>query len=1024
MASSSAPLVLRSSYSLLTGTASVERIVERARHLGLRHLALTDRNNLYGALPFYKLAREAGIQPILGAEITAAGQRAVVLARDRTGYANLCTILTRRNLDAGFSLQPALAQFQDGLHILTEHLSLAEALAGRVERGRLWLLLAWPGRPVCHRRALCRAADQLSLPMAASPDVYFLDQDEYPVHRALAAVRENSAVGKLEPNQLAHPQSAFLSARRTSRVFQAYPGALGNARAIAEDCALELPLGTPIFPRYRLPEGETPRSYLRKLCLEGLRRRYRPVTRRARERLARELEVIEALGFSEYFIFVWEILAFARERGIPTVGRGSGASSIVAYVLGITQADPIAYDIPFERFLHVQRADCPDLDVDLCWIQRDQLIESIYQRYGADRVAMVSTHSTFRLRSAFRDAAKAYGLPNDVVNRMSKLLPHDGDGTVRQAVRDGGADRFTAASSATLDAIVETAERIRGLPRHLGIHCGGLVIGDKPLENYVPLQRATKGIVVTQYEKDAIEDIGLVKMDFLGNHGLTIRDETARRVRHRQGGELDVDAIPEDDPKTARLLAEARTLSCCQLESPAMRNLLRMLRVRSVRELMQALALIRPAPASCGMKEQFVRRARGLDAWTPPHPSLEGVLDQTYGIMLYEDDAMLVAAAMAGVSREEGDLLRRAISKGSSPQALAEASRTFLEGATANGVPRVVAEETWLQMAKFNSYSFCKAHAASYAILAYHLAWLKAHYPLQFMVAVLNHQWGMYPKRVHLEEAKRLGIEVRLPCVNRSDMAFTAEDGAIRIGLGQVRDLAEDAIESLLDEQRRRAFDSLGDFLARVAISEGEAENLILCGALDFTGRNRPELVLELKTTYAARREQGGGPRLGLRADPAFAPASLRDYAREKRLAYELDILGLSAGEHPMAALRPWLAQRGVVESASLPRHRGETLRAAGVVAATRSTTTRKGEPMRFVTLEDETGIFEVTLFPRVCRRYSRLVDGYGPYLVEGKVEDQYGAVSMNAWRLVPLDVGEAMSRPRCSDGAGDEGRQ
>ncbi len=1011
MASFSAPLVLRSNHSLLAGTASVERIVGRARRLGLPHLALTDRNNLYGALPFYQLARDAGIQPILGAEVTAAGQRAILLARNRTGYAHLCTILTRRNLDPAFSLQDALAQFQDGLHILTEDISLAEALAERVERGRLWLLLAFPGRPVGRWHALCRAADELDLPLAASPDVYFLDPDEYPVHQTLAAVRENTTVAKLRPQQVAHPESVFLPPQRARQVFQAYPTALANARAIAEDCTLDLDLGTPIFPHYQLPDGETPQSHLRRLCNEGLRRRYRPVTRQARQRLAHELEVIDALGFTEYFIFVWEILAFARERGIPTVGRGSGASSIVSYVLGITQADPIACDIPFERFLHMQRADCPDLDVDLCWIKRDQLIESIYRRYGADRVAMVSTHNTFRLRSAFRDAAKAFGLPNDVVNRMSKRLSHDGGGTVRQAVQRAGVDRFTAASGTTLDAIAETAERIRGFPRHLGIHCGGLVIGDKPLENYVPLERATKGIVVTQYEKDAIEDIGLVKMDFLGNHGLTIRDEAVRLVRQTRGVELDVDAVPDDDSKTARLLAEARTLSCCQLESPAMRNLLRMLRVRSVKELMQALALIRPAPASCGMKEQFVRRKRGLDDWAPPHPSLEGVLDDTYGIMLYEDDAMRVAAAMADVSREEGDLLRRAIAKGDSPQALAEVSRTFLEKAIANGVPSEVAEETWLQMAKFNSYSFCKAHAASYAILAYHLAWLKAHYPLEFMTAVLNHQWGMYPKRVHLEEAKRLGLEVRLPCANRSQKEFAVEEGAIRIGLGQVRDLTERAIESLLNERQRRLFDSLADFLTRVPIAEGEAENLVLCGAFDFAVRNRPELVLELKTTYAARREQANQDGLGLRAAPAFPPPRLRAYSREQRLACELDLLGLSVGEHPMAALRPWLAERGIVDSAALPRRVGQRVRAAGVVAATRSTTTRKGEPMRFITLEDETGIFEVTLFPRTCRRYSRVVDTYGPYLVEGTVEDQYGALTVNARRLAPLDA--AMSSAR-----------
>ncbi|MFW6159172.1 MAG: OB-fold nucleic acid binding domain-containing protein, partial [Planctomycetota bacterium] len=392
------------------------------------------------------------------------------------------------------------------------------------------------------------------------------------------------------------------------------------------------------------------------------------------------------------------------------------------------------------------------------------------------------------------------------------------------------------------------------------------------------------------------------------------------------------------------------------------------------------------------------------------HPSLEGVLDDTYGIMLYEDDAMLVAEAMAGVSREEGDLLRRAISKSESAEAIAEVSRTFLDRAAASGVSRHIAEQTWVQMAKFNSYSFCKAHAASYAILAYHLAWLKAHYPLEFMVAVLNHHWGMYPKRVHLEEAKRLGLRVRPPCVNRSAIEFGIDGGAIRVGLGQVRDLSRRAIESILAERERRPFRSLGDFLARVRISRGEAQNLVLCGAFDFTDRNRPELVLELKTTCVARQGQADPGRLGLENSPPAPRTSLNDFSPRQRLAYELDLLGLSVGEHPMAALRPWLDTRGIVHSTELRRRAGETVRAAGVIAASRRTTTRSGDPMRFITLEDETGIFEVTLFPRVCRKYNRLVDGYGPYLVEGTVENQYGALTLNARRVVRLDTDGAVA--------------
>jgi len=1003
MATYYAPLLLRSNYSLLSGTCSIERIIERAADFALPSVALTDRNNLYGAIPFYNLAREAGIKPVIGAEITSGRHRAVLLARDLAGYSNLCKIITRRNLQEGFSLPDCLVEFQEGLYILTEDPVLAEKLRARVNREHLRLLLAWPGRSHAQWRLLCRRAQELGLAVAATPDVYFMDRREYELHRVLAAIGENTLVSKLEPQDVAHHQSCFVPPKTVARMFREYPGALRNGLEVLEDCNLEIPLGRPIFPRYSLPEGETPHGYLSKLCLGGLRRRYHPVTAGASSRLKRELEVIEKLGFTEYFIFVWDIMSFARRQGIPTTGRGSGASSMVSYVLGITQADPIKYDIPFERFLHMQRADCPDLDIDLCWIKRDDLIESIYEKYGASRVAMVSTHNAFRLRSAFREVAKAFGIPNDLVNKMSRKLPHDSTSTIREAVAMSGADQFVTAGEQVLNTVVELAERIRGYPRHLGIHCGGLVIGDKPVDNYVPLERAAKGIVITQYEKDAIEEIGLVKMDFLGNHGLTIREEAIELVREHRGVQVKAEAIPDPDPETSALLKGARTISCCQLESPAMRNLLTMLQVSSTKELMQALALIRPAPASCGMKEAFVRRKRGLEQAVFPHPSLRTVLADTYGIMLYEDDAMLVAAALGGISLEEGDLLRRAISRGASQEKLEEISKYFIGKAARNGIPLQVAREMWAQMAKFNSYSFCKAHAASYAILAYQLAYLKAHYPLEFMVAALNHQWGMYPKRVHLEEARRLGLEVLGPCVNRSRAEFTIEGGKIRIGLNQVRNLSQSSIDHILAARRGEPFGSLGDFLGRVKISEPEVENLILGGAFDFTGRIRPQLILELKTTYPARKRHAAKGRL-ISGDPAAPrPPELSDYSPAQKLAYELSVLELSPRGHPMKILRSSLEGNGMVDSEALPRMVGKCVRVAGVLAAVRKSPTKNDDYMEFVTLEDEKGVFEVTLFPGVYRKFGRCIDGIGPYVVEGTVEDRYGSLSVNARKVAPF---------------------
>ena len=1010
MVTSFAPLVLRSDCSLLAGASSVERIVERARELHLPAIALTDTNNLYGAVPFYKLAREAEIKPVVGAEIRSGSLRAVLLARDLAGYRSLCKIITRRHLDDDFSLPACLMEFHEGLHILTEDVALAEKLAGRLDRDRLHLMLIYPGRTSAQWRTICRKAGEIGVGAVATPDVHFLDPEEYEIHRALTAIRENTLLSRLSPQDLAHPHSYLAPPERMASLFQDYPEALANARRVIEDCNLEIPLRRPIFPRYPLPAGETPQGFLSRLCREGLRSRCHPAPPAYTERLRHELEIIQKLGFTEYFIFVWDILSFARRKGIPTIGRGSGASSIVSYALGITQVDPIKYDIPFERFLHTQRSDCPDLDVDLCWIKRDRLIESVYEKYGASKVAMVSTHVCFRLRSAFREVAKAFGVPNEIVNRMSRRLPYESKRPLRDLAREAGVQEHLSLDEEAFARIVSVAERIRGCPRHLGIHCGGLVIGDGPLDGYVPLERAAKGIVITQYEKDAIEEIGLVKMDLLGNHGLTIRDEAVRLVAESRGVRLDMDGIPDPDPETADLLRNARTISCCQLESPAMRNLLKMLQAVSVKEVMQALALVRPAPASCGMKERFIRRARGLEPWRFSHPALKDALRDSYGIMLYEDDAMLVASALGGFSVEEGDLLRRAISKSRSRDRLLEISRRFLEKAAANGVPIKIAREMWLQMAKFTSYSFCKAHAASYAKVAYQLAYLKAHYPLEFMAAVLNHHWGMYPKRVHLEEARRLGIRVLGPCVNRSAAEFTIEDGCIRIGLSQVKDLSERTIGAICKQRPEEPFRSLNDFLGRVKISEPKAESLILCGAFDFTGRIRPQLIWQLKTAFPILRQHTGKGSL-IRAEPELPePPPLRDYSPLQRLAYESSVLGMSPQEHIMAILRPMLRKRGILDSRTLSEMVEKDVRIGGTLAAFRPTSTRRNGQMEFLTLEDEVGVFEVTLFPQAYRKSGQLIDGYGPYVAQGRVEDRYGALSVSARSVTRLDLGQFAS--------------
>ena len=972
MVSSYAPLHLRSNYSLVTGTARIEEILERAQQLNLPAAALTDADNLYGAIPFYKQARELGIKPIIGAEISGeirnpkpearlksetrmtkiagtdakstgaqatSGTSLVLLARNLTGYANLCRIITRRKLNETFNPVETVARFQDGLFILTEDVSLAEALAEKVDRKSLWIELAAPGRSWMTWRKLAEAAERLGIGGVATGDVYFLDKSDHDFHRTLVAIRENGLVSELrlccshapswgvhhetpghkgpglhggqppKSKTVAHPDSYLMTPEEMAERFRDYPEALANTLKIAEGCNLEIPMGKPIFPKYPLPEGETPYSLLYKRCLEGLAWRYKPISQAAAERLTYELSLIDKLGFSEYFVIVGDIIAHARKKGIPSVGRGSGASSIVAYLLGITNVDPIKYDLPFERFLNPGRTDCPDLDIDLCWRLRDEVIQHVYETYGADHVAMISTHNCFRRRSAFREVAKAWGIANDVVNRISRSMSGASLEEAVQELTSGSSDLDI--DEETLTKVAEFAERLEGFPHHLSIHCGGIVISDETIDSTVPLEEAAKGIAITQYEMHAIEDIGLVKIDLLGNRALSTIRETVQILKENAEIEIDPETLPEDDEATFALVQSGRTLGCCQLESPAMRHLLLMLKPHSIRRIIQALALIRPAPASIGMKEAFVRRARGLEETTFPHPSLVDILGDTYGIMLYEDDAMLIAARLAGLALDEGDRLRKAIKKSRSEEEMCRVARYFLKRAAQNGISPEVASRMWVQMAKFNEYSFCRAHAAGYGLVAFQSAYLKAHHPAAYMAAALNNVQGIYPTRVHLWEAKRMGVEVLSPCVNHSGVEFTYEiigdcpelNGAIRIGLNQVKDLTQQTMEQIVEKRCSTSFSSLRDFMQRVRAGLSEIESLILVGGFDFTGRNRPELVWQARAMFGKLKTRPTNGTFGNLETDIETPR-LPEFSLEQKVNYELQILDCPVSAHPVKLVR------------------------------------------------------------------------------------------------------------------------
>ncbi|MFP4434749.1 MAG: DNA polymerase III subunit alpha [Phycisphaerae bacterium] len=1011
------PLRVRSGYSLLRGTTRIAALIREAKKLGHSRIALTDVNSLHGATAFWRRAVDAGLTPLLGAELRdPAGRSVTAMVNSDAGYENLCQSITElRAMElepepvAASSPAPAavtagvgwarrdatgmlprpvsplasvLERFGEGLELLCDDAELiVDLLAAGVDRDGLHPAIDPASQSRRQLDALRALVEERNLPPVASAPSLTLGARHAEAARLLAAIRLRTTMNRVPDDQLPHPRAHLRDPDTLGRQLADWPDAIeGNTRLVQRCSRFRLLPREPVFPAFPTPDGSSSADFLRKLCSEGIARRYGDFPSGAvHARLERELGLIEQLGFVEYFLVVWDIVQYARRRGAPVAGRGSGGSSIVAYLLGITNVCPLRYDIPFERFIHARREDFPDLDVDFCWRLRDEVIEYAFDRWGRDCTAMVSMHTTFQPRSAFRQAGKALGFSDQQLSRLS------GRGPGR-----AGADQ------PDLSRITRLARSIRELPHVLSVHPGGIVIAPRGIRRYVPIERAAKGVMITQMDKDGVEDMRLVKLDLLGNRNLSTVRYACDRITERHGSAPDIEALPPADPATIERLRRGDTVGCNQLESPAMRHLLTMMQPSDVGDVMKALALIRPGAASIGMKEVFIRRLRGLEDTPPAPPQLAGVLRDTHGVMLYEDDVMLTAAAMLSCSLPQADRFRKRVQKCTSDAQRRELSREFLAGCVRNGIDPTYAKDTWVQMAKFNHYSFCRAHAGSYAMLAYAGAYLRTHWPREFWLAALNNNQSMYHPRVYVEQAKREGVTFRLPSVNHSGEEFVLEaDGAIRVGLGFVSGLGPVTIERILEQRQRRAFDGLTDLLSRVGLGESEARSLILCGALDWTGRSRPTLMMEwtLHQTLKPGRVPGGP----LLSAAPVVPDAPGDYDEARKYFDEREILGISVREHILSLYRPTLARLVTADTRALPHRVGQRVRIAGVLEATRATRTRNGETMLFLTLEDEHGMFEATVFPSAMGRMRTKLAGPGPYRITGRVDSQHGCVSVTA---------------------------
>jgi len=945
-----AALTCRSYYSLLRGSVSVQRWVAEAAQRGYGVIALADVNSLYGAVDFYKAAAQANIKPILGVEILTDSQRAVLLAEDRAGYKNLCRITTARNLCSRFDLIEQVKCNNKGVICIVNQPELLHELQECLDKDHLFA--------ACHEPYQVERAKAWAIEPLACTTFNVIDSDDIVTAKLLAKIRQLSGAGLGPSDDCGF--NTLVSQQQLRQKFRDYPQAIGHAEEIAQRCNLQLLSGKYYLPKIELGKGKSADGELARLCHLGLARRYKPVSKDVLKRLEYELTVIRKAKFSDYFLVVHDIVNFAKRNDIPVEVRGSAAGSLVSHVLGFTRVCPIENHLYFERFMNPGRKDCPDIDIDLCWRRRDDVIRYCYENWGFEHVAMISNINRYRRKSAIRDTARALGMKPAEINRLVQ-------------------DRAAGADS----GVYGLAQKIIGVPRHLGVHCGGIVITPSQVRDIVPLERATKGVIVTQYDKDAAEAIGLIKIDLLGNRALSTVNG-AVNIISKSPNSLNIDCLGPQDGKTGKMLSAGESLGVFQCESPGMRQLLRGLGVKTKKDVAIALSLIRPGPASGGMKAEYIERHVNAKPFEYPHPKMKDMLGDTYGVMLYQEDVMRIAVEVAGYSIADADRFRSEVSTKVSASRLHNQYIDFVYSrAEQAGIDRNVAEAIWDDILRFAAYSYCKAHATVYANIAWQTAFLKANYPQAFYTSLFNNHYGMYPLRVYVWDAIRHGVKILPPHVNRSEIEWTPEGRAIRAGLNIIKSLSYKTMQAIIEQRQTRIFADIEDLRTRVKFRGPELQNLIRVGACDGLGISRPEMMMQLHLAPV-------NPNQLLLFDIGSNLLRLPEYDRMAKLQAEVEVTGIPFSIHPAV-----LFQTRHVPAAELDKFINKRITVAGFIAAARRARTSNGKVMGFVTLEDSSGLAEVTFFPDQLEKYHGICRISGPVWVSGRVTRHLSSIAV-----------------------------
>jgi len=1065
-------LRVHSEYSLANGVVRVKPLVNACAAAAMPAVAITDQCNLFAMVKFYKAAMAAGVKPLIGVDLWVHNEadphqpgRLVLLCQNREGYLNLTRLISRSYIEGqerGVAtihkewLQGACAGLialsggrggDVGQALLAGNRAAAEAaLADWVSLfpGRFYIEVQRTGRPqdeeYLHEAVSLAAAEDI--PVVATNDVHFLKREDFEAHEARVCIHDGRVLNDPRRPRNYSEWQYLRTPAEMAELFADLPEALENTVEIARRCNLELTLGQAVLPEFPIPAGMTTDDYFRQQAREGLERRlvtlfdaaapaFAEQRKEYDERLEIELDVIIKMGFPGYFLIVADFIRWAKHNDVPVgPGRGSGAGSLVAYSLDITDLDPIRYDLLFERFLNPERVSMPDFDVDFCMEGRDRVIDYVVQRYGRERVSQIITYGSMAAKAVVRDVGRVLGNPYGFVDQIAKLIPFELGITLDKALEQEEQLRQRYENEEDVRDLIDLARKLEGMARNAGKHAGGVVIAPSELTDFTPLFCESGGSgTVTQFDKDDVEAVGLVKFDFLGLRTLTIIDWAVKIInrQRREEGEdlLDITCIPLNDAATFTLLKRCTTTAVFQLESQGMKDLIKRLQPDSFEDIVALVALFRPGPLQSGMVDDFINRKHGRIKVEYPHPELETILKPTYGVILYQEQVMQIAQVLAGYTLGGADLLRRAMGK-KKPEEMAKQREIFVEGAKARGVAEKTATYIFDLMEKFAGYGFNKSHSAAYALVSYQTAWLKTHHPAAFMAAVMSADMHNTDKVVtFIDETHHMGLEILPPDVNRSTTRFAAQDDkTICYGLGAIKGVGTAATDSLVAEREQGGrYQDLFDFCRRVDLrkmNRRAMEALVRCGALDHLGPNRASLMASLASALQLAEQHGRDEAAGqddlfgnlaLSVPLEHAPVSARfveaaEWSDRERLEGEKETLGLYLTGHPIEQYQEELANFVKLRIADIKPERDQKVIVAGLVVAIRARNSRRGDRIAFVTLDDRSGRIELAVFSEAYNKYRNLIVKDKLLVVEGTVSvDEYsGGFKMSAEQIFDID--------------------